>query len=322
VAKKIVVLGTGGTIAGLQDEAGGGYRAAQLPVQRLLESVSSDLGRVLVVEQVAQIDSKDMSREVWQLLLARARYWLGQADVSGLVITHGTDTVEETAWLTTEVLAPIKPVVFTCAMRPADAPDADGPRNLGDALRVAADAQARGVMVVCAGEIHGAREVQKVHPTCLNAFSSGEAGVLGAVAPEGVVWQRPSETHPTPWSTAAFERLCVLPAWPRVEIVLSHALAEAAHIAVLLDHEVAQRYGFAAVQGLVIAGTGNATIHEALWPALRVAQQAHVRVVRVSRCAQAASKQVSDELGIPLAVGLSAAKARISLMLELVRTAP
>jgi L-asparaginase len=154
--EKIVVLGTGGTIAGLaQGAAQGRYRAAQKPVGDLLAGVAVPAGVTLQLEQVAQIDSKDMDLAVWQSLLRACHKHLAEADVSGLVITHGTDTLEETAWLLQALMAPRKPVVLTCAMRPADAPDADGPRNLADALAVAADPGAQGVLVVCAGRILG-----------------------------------------------------------------------------------------------------------------------------------------------------------------------
>jgi L-asparaginase len=322
VAKKIVVLGTGGTIAGLRAAAGEGYHAAQLSVQQLLGGLGPNLGLDLVVEQVAQIDSKDMSREVWQALLARCHHWLEQADVSGLVITHGTDTVEETAWFLSEVLAPFKPVVLTCAMRPADAPDADGPRNLSEALRVAADTQAHGVMVVCAGEIHGARDVQKVHPTRLQAFGSGDAGVCGRVSDAGVAWLRSPVVSSRAWDTEAMARLMALPAWPRVEILLSHALADGGHIAALLDRELMQRLDLAPVRGLVVAGTGNATVHEALIRPLQEAQAAGVSVAYVTRCAEADGVLAPSSKGsaAALAPGLSPVKARISLILELARS--
>ncbi|MEK9803308.1 MAG: asparaginase domain-containing protein, partial [Curvibacter sp.] len=138
VGQKIVVLGTGGTIAGLaQGAAPGRYRAAQKPVGELLAGLELPAGMDLQVEQVAQIDSKDMDLPVWQALLTACRHHLAAQAVQALLITHGTDTLEETAWLLQALLAPRKPVVLTCAMRPADAPDADGPRNLADALAVA-----------------------------------------------------------------------------------------------------------------------------------------------------------------------------------------
>src|ERR1017187_2879725 len=158
-SKKIVLLGTGGTIAGSAADADDnvGYTAAQLGVEQLLQA-TPDLAKAtyaVVAEQVAQVDSKDMSFAVWRLLALRCAHWLAQSDVQGIVITHGTDTLEETAFFLRLVLpanlTACKPVVLTCAMRPASARFPDGPQNLSDAFVVAADGAAKGVLAVCAG---------------------------------------------------------------------------------------------------------------------------------------------------------------------------
>ena len=186
--EKVVVLGTGGTIAGTAASSSEqvAYTAAQLGVAQLtaaLPGLDKVLdGRQLVLEQVVQLDSKDMDHATWQLLARRCAHWLAQADVGALVITHGTDTIEETAWFLQSVLQPSKPVVMVCAMRPASSDEADGPQNLLDAFTVSAQTLAAGVSVVCAGVIHSARDVQKVHPYRLDAFSSGDAGPLGEVS--------------------------------------------------------------------------------------------------------------------------------------------
>lgn len=185
-AQKIVVLGTGGTIAGTAAQAGDniGYTAAQVGVGELLAAVpglETVAGGPLVVEQVAQIDSKDMEVGVWRALALRCDECMRDPSVRGVVITHGTDTIEETAWFLHSVLHASKPVVLTCAMRPSTALVPDGPQNLLDAVAVAATAGAQGVVVVAAGTIHGARRVQKVHPYRVDPFSSGDAGPLGWV---------------------------------------------------------------------------------------------------------------------------------------------
>ena len=185
--KKLVVLGTGGTIAGLATDVHDnlGYKAAQVGVAQLLEALPQARrpGATLVSEQVSQVDSKDMRHDIWQLLAQRCAFWLSDPEVIGIVVTHGTDTMEETAFLLHEVLRGAgvdnKPVVLTGAMRPASSMTPDGPQNMLDALVVASDPQARGVMVVFAGDIHGARDVQKVNAYRPDAFRSGEAGVLG-----------------------------------------------------------------------------------------------------------------------------------------------
>lgn len=326
--KKIVVLGTGGTIAGTATNPADniGYAAAQLGVDQLLAAIpalqETLAGRSLVAEQVAQIDSKDMSFEVWQTLAQRAAFWLADAAVQGIVVTHGTDTLEETAYFLHAALAPAltaaKPLVLTCAMRPATALQADGPQNLLDAVAVAATPGALGVVVVCAGCIHGARDVQKTHTYRLNAFSSGDAGPLGYVE-EGRVRQlrdwpvRAAYDVFEPGPTAAAGRVLALRssagsrAWPRVEIVMSYAGAGAA----LVDALVAQ-----GVQGLVLAGTGNGTVHHELETALLRAQDAGVKVVRASRCSNGRVLARSRDR-IPDSHGLSPVKARVALMLAL-----
>lgn len=153
------------------------YAAAQVPVGDLLRSVPglADLldGILPVPEQVAQIDSKDMSFEVWERLALRIRHHLQQPDVRGLVVTHGTDTLEETAYFLQSVLSAAvlaaKPVVLTCAMRPANALAPDGPQNLLDAVAVALTAGACGVLVVCRGGAWRAR-CTKTHTYRLDAF--------------------------------------------------------------------------------------------------------------------------------------------------------
>lgn len=311
--QKIVVLGTGGTIAGTSALAGDniGYTAAQVGVGQLLAAVpglQQAAHGLLVAEQVAQIDSKDMDGLVWQSLALRCSELLADPAVRGVVITHGTDTLEETAWFLHEVLdAREKPVVLTCAMRPATALTPDGPQNLLDAVALAATAGARGVLMVAAGEIHGARLVQKVHPYRVHAFNSGEAGPLGWVE-EGAV--RLAEDWPPALEanySSAIKNIAHTMLWPRVEVVVSHAGASGAMVDALV------RDG---VQGLVVACTGNGTIHYALEAALLRAQGAGVRVVRSTRCSEG---QVLPKPGdaLPDSRGLSPLKARISLMLEL-----
>ena len=129
---KVVILGTGGTIAGTAEDAADnlGYTAAQIGVDALVAAVRALAGLPLEAEQVAQIDSKDMGHRVWLALAQSVAHHLARAEVAGVVITHGTDTLEETAWFLQRVLAPAKPVVLTAAMRPASSAQADGPQNV------------------------------------------------------------------------------------------------------------------------------------------------------------------------------------------------
>ncbi len=313
--QKIVVLGTGGTIAGAAlGSADGRYRAGQLPVEVLLAGLAVPSGVELLGEQVAQIDSKDMDLAIWQQLLRRCRHWLAQADVTGLVITHGTDTLEETAFLLQALLAPRKPVVLACAMRPADAPDADGPQNLADALAVVAWEGARGVTAVCAGRILGAGDVQKVHSRRLDAFGSGEAGDIGQVR-AGRVERLRDWPDGSSQPADRLDAVLAASALPRVEIVLSHAAACGATVDALADPALAARHGAAPVRGLVLAGTGGGTLHHLLEAAARRARAAGVRVVRTTRCADGwLQPHAGDEF---VAVPLSPVKARLALMLDL-----
>ena len=312
--QKVVVLGTGGTIAGTGSSAiyHTAYTAGQLSVQHLLTTVpglqDSLQDHELVCEQLAQLDSKDMDHATWQALALRCEHWLDQLDVIGIVITHGTDTLEETAWFLQQVVDTHKPVVLTCAMRPATALAPDGPQNLLDALTLVCDPQAKAVLVVCAGRVHSALDVQKVHPYRLDAFSSGEAGPLGFIEQGGVRWCV-SSVRPMAHALHAHARLSLaVPVvnWPWVAVLYSHAGADARQLNALIA---------AGVQGLVVAGTGNGTVHHAFLSALGQAQAQGVALRLVSRCAEG---QIVGQTALqPSPLGLNAFKARVSLMLDL-----
>lgn len=307
-ATKIVVLGTGGTIAGTAAGPADylSYTAGQVGIEQLLARIPVPAALALVSEQVAQVDSKDIDPPVWQHLLRRCRHWLQQPEVKGLVITHGTDTIEETAYLLQRVLVPAKPVVLTCAMRPASALAPDGPQNIADAVAVVTSESAQGVVVVCAGVIHGPGEVAKVHPYRLDPFSSGDAGPLGYVEQRGVRMVRAWPPPIAPVPGASFDTVVNASQWPRVEILFSHAGADGAIVQALLAQ---------GVQGLVVAATGNGTVHQALESALLRAQAQGVKVLRSTRCMQG---QVLPHAGdrLPAHAG-SPVKARIDLLLEL-----
>jgi L-asparaginase len=310
IGNKIVVLATGGTLAGTACDPMDniGYAAAQIGIEELLDAIPALRGLPLVAEQVSQIDSKDMGFEVWRELALRCGHWLAQDEVRGIVVTHGTDTLEETAFFLQSVLAPAKPVVLTCAMRPASALAADGPQNIVDAVAVASHIGARGVVAVCAGTIHGAFDVSKQHTYRLDAFSSGDAGPIGYVEEGGLRLLRDwpgGNSSPV----LGIERWADVVRWPRVEIVVSHAGAGRAVVDTLAAH---------GVEGLVVAATGNGTVHHELEAALREAQAAGIKVLRATRCPQGRVLGLDgDEL--PHAQGLSPVKARIALILELLK---
>ncbi|WP_231402328.1 asparaginase [Caenimonas aquaedulcis] len=299
-------MATGGTIAGRAASAGDniGYTAGQVGVEELLDAVPGLRDVVAGAEQVAQVDSKDMSFEVWRALALRCAHWLGRDDIAGLVITHGTDTLEETAFFLQAVLSPAKPVVLTCAMRPATAMAPDGPQNMLDAAAVALHPGAQGVTAVCAGVIHSAADVAKRHTYRLDAFSSGDAGAVGYVE-EGRVRQLRAWPVPRP-APGVLERFVAATSLPRVEIVTSHAGAGGALVNALVQQ---------GVDGLVVAATGNGTVHRDLEAALLNAQAAGTKIVRTSRCAEGVVLARGDDR-FP-AAAMSAAKARIALVLEL-----
>jgi L-asparaginase len=204
--------------------------------------------------------------------------------------------------------------VLTCAMRPSTALVPDGPQNLSDAVAVALHPQARGVVVVCAGQIHGAMDVAKVHPYRTDPFDSGDGGALGCVEEAQLRLFRPwpqavaEHTH----DTAALQRLLGAAALPRVELIFSHANADGAVVRALISNTAAS----SRLRGIVVAGTGNGTVHDDLLRALKHAQASGVEVVVASRCAFGRVVPHSAQ-PLPDSAGLSPVKARLALALRL-----
>ena len=305
----VVILGTGGTIAGVapQGQSDLTYQAAQLSIDTLVAAVPALAAVPLQTEQVAQVDSKDMTHAIWQTLAQRVQHHLSRDEVAGIVITHGTDTMEETAYLLHRVLAPKKPVVLTGAMRPASSRHADGPDNLRHAVAVARERSAHGVLVVMAEAVHGAADVRKAHPHKVDAFSSGDVGPLARFDDDARLRRLRA------WPVGEGIGVAVLdtePAsWPMVEIVTSHGGSNGALIDALA------RSG---AKGIVIAATGNGTVHQAIEQKLRDAAWAGIAVLRATRCGEGAILEAdSDSDRWPAAGTLTPAKARVELMLRL-----
>ena len=306
---KIVVLGTGGTLAGSADDPADnvGYRAAQVGVAELIGRLPGLADVALQTEQVAQIDSKDMSFAIWRTLTDRVAYHVDRSDVAGVVVTHGTDTLEETAYLLQRVLAPDKPVVLTAAMRPSTALLSDGPQNLVDAIRVARHPGAHGVVAVLAGRIHGALDLRKCHTYRVDAFDSGDAGALGVVE-EG----RLTMWRPWPAGEALGSRLLARERPPRVAIVTSHGDADGGIVDALRAH---------GIDGIVVAGTGNGTLHRRLEAALlRARDEGGVQVLRCSRIGRGAVVPTANDC-FESAGALTAGQARVELLLRLLAAA-
>lgn len=315
---RTVIVGTGGTIAGRAQRAGDnvGYVAGEVAVEDLVARVPPLAQLPLEVEQLAQVDSKDIDFPIWQRLAARVAELLERQDVGGIVITHGTDTLEETAFFLQAVLQPVKPVVLACAMRPATALVPDGPQNLLDAVTVARETGLAGVVAVCAGLVHRAEHVTKVHSYRTDAFDSGDAGPIGCVE-EGVVRRFHPWLPAAPDVRQASPRLATVlraRSLPRVELITSHAGADGHLVRALMA--LGANDTDTPLRGLVVAATGNGTVHRALEEALTEATSAGVRVVRATRCAR--GRVIPDARArFPDSAGLSAVKARIALALEL-----
>lgn len=312
--KTVAVLGMGGTIAGQASSAGDNidYKAAELGIESLLQTIPIDrrLEFDIYAEQVAQLDSKDMSLPALHQLAQRVNAMVVTPCVKGIVITHGTDTLEETAFFLQQVCSPSKPVVLTCAMRPATAFVPDGPQNILDALVVACCPDVAGVFVVCAGRIHLASLVQKIHTYRLDSFSSGEAGCFGLVE-EGCARFLSSPPAVPVVSLESDTKKILLSmsdiVWPRVEILMNFAGADGRTV----DALVAQ-----GIDGIVVAGTGNGTIHHSLEASLLRAQDQGVAIVVSTRCVEGRVLALQKRLFADSA-GLNPVKARIALILKL-----
>ena len=302
----VVILATGGTIAGTADSATDttGYRAGALDAHALVAAVPGLSEHRIEVESVAAIDSKDMDVATWQRLAARVAHHVARAEVAGVVITHGTDTLEETAYFLHRVLAPARPVVLTAAMRPASALSPDGPANLLDAVTVAEAPGVHGVSVVFGGAAWHPIGLRKVHTLQTAAFAASDAGPIARL--EGGTL-RVFRAWPE-GEALGLERIAAAPErWPAVDIVLNHAAADGR----LVDAAVAS-----GARGLVVAGTGHGTTSERLRIALARARDGGVLVRRASRCAfgPVLPRGADDRE----AVGeLSAVQARVELQLEL-----
>lgn len=318
---RIVVLGTGGTIAGRaarQDDLSG-YVAGQVSAEELIQGIPGLAGTPLEVEQVAQVDSKDMDLGVWQKLVARLVHHLARPEVDGVVVTHGTDTLEETAFVLQTLIRPSKLVVLTCAMRPATALAPDGPQNLSDAVLLARWPGAMGVVVLCAGKVHGALEVTKVHTFDIDAFDSGDAGPVGVFEHGRLrlfrAWPGGNAAEVAAAAPSyALQRFLELNELPRVELIYSHAAADGAIVRCLLLESGSMQ--ISPLRGIVVAGTGNGSLHHALESALEEASAKGVRVWRGTRCAR--GQVFTNAPALPDTGGLSPVKARLSMMLELI----
>lgn len=299
----LVVVSTGGTIA-MRPEPGTGKLVPATTLDELLETLDWPDAPPFELDDFVQVPSFDLHGA---LALSLARRVLEHR--APVVVTHGTDTMEETVYLVDRVLpddAP--PVVLTGAQRPADAPDRDGPRNLRDAIRVASspDARGRGALIVFAGEIHAAREARKVHTSGVNAFASPGHGPIGHVDGERVVFSRRPERRPAlplPDELAA------------VDLIRLYAGADARFLRASVE---------SGARAIVLEGTGRGNANDGVVAGVREAVAAGVAVVVCSRCAEGRVEPVYGrgggrdllEAGAVFAGDLAGPKARVLLQLS------
>lgn len=313
---RVIILATGGTIAGAGASADrAGYTAGKIPIDDLIGVIPS-VKKIANIsgEQIASVGSQDMTVEIWKKLAIRANEIFANNEADAIVVTHGTDTQEETAYFLDLVIPSDKPVVLTGSMRPATAISADGPKNLYDAITVAInpETKGRGVLVSFNEGIYDAREVMKMSTTKTDAFGSPNTGPVGAAYDGRVEYYSNAVREvnpPKPIQLTADTKL------PRVDIVMMYADAPADQIDLLISKKV---------DGIVIAGVGNGNFNKTYMDAVKRAVAAGIIVCRASR---APSGRVvlhdeinDDELGTIVSDDLTPQKARVLLMLALTRS--
>jgi L-asparaginase len=312
----LALIGTGGTIAGAASAASVStdYKPASLSLAAVVDTVPELRQRYDIdVTQPMQLASYDVRPENWLDLHAAVMQAVNNPNVAGIVVTHGTDTLEETATFLHLSVDTDKPIVVVGAMRPATAYSADGPANLLDACSVAAcpGARGRGTLVVMNGRIHSGLWVGKRHVSSVEAFDSPLAGALGEVADQAVQWFRAAGRAPTvAWQTPAIWK--TPSAWPRVDIAVAYAG---------VDETAMRAFVAAGARGIVHAGLGNGNTPTAYRAFI---QSLPAQGVLVARCARfitgsvtRASVYADAQHGILTAGPLPPHKVRIVMLLGL-----
>ncbi len=310
----IALLATGGTIAGSGVDASlGSYKSGELGIKELLKAIPN-LNKIARVqgEQISNIGSQDMNEEVWFKLAKRAQELLDNSRIQGVVITHGTDTLEESAYFLNLVLRSTKPVVLVGAMRNATSLSADGALNLYNALSVAIDEKSanKGVLVVMDDTIFSAREVIKTHTTHTSTFKALNSGAIGSVYyGKTRYYMQPLRKHTTESEFSILELKTPL---PKVDIIYTHAsMTPDLFQASLKSH----------AKGVVIAGVGNGNVSTGFLKAMQEASQMGVLIVRSSRVGsgEVTSGEIDDKAFIT-SDNLNPQKARVLLQLALTKT--
>jgi L-asparaginase len=312
----VVILATGGTIAGSASTTSSvGYKAGTVPVQALVDAVP-ELKKIAKVrgEQVFQIASQNMTNDYWLKLAERVNELVQQPDVAGIVITHGTDTLEETAYFLDLVCKSDKPIVMVGAMRPSTALSADGPINLYDAVLVAGSKEAigKGVLVCLNDEINDARDVTKTNTYTTDTFRAPELGVLGYVEGDRVAFYRlPARQHTlnSEFDLSGVDKL------PNVEIAYGYAN---------VSRTAVDAFAASGVDGIVYAGVGDGNPSELTEQALTDARAKGVLIVRSARVGNgivARNNEVNDDKrDFVVSDTLNPQKARVLLTVALTKT--
>ncbi|PKP66770.1 MAG: asparaginase [Alphaproteobacteria bacterium HGW-Alphaproteobacteria-7] len=304
---RILVLGTGGTIAGAAESAtSAAYQPGGLSLDAMLGNLAGlGLDAELIPQDIAQIGSQDIGWPQWQALHAACAGALADPAITGVIITHGTDTAEETAFLLDLTLPAGKPVVLVGAMRPADAVGADGMRNFANAVRVVSDpaAAGRGVLLVMGDGVLAARDARKAATSSIDAFKSFPRGSIARVTPARLDWFGP------PHRLGERARFAWPATLPRVAILTAGAGMDEQPVKALLG---------IGCKGIVLAGMGQGNAPACVIAALAEAAAAGVPVVRSSRVDEGIvdrNVEVDDDaLGLVAARALGPAKARVLLM--------
>jgi L-asparaginase len=311
---RVIILATGGTIAGSGESATkAAYTAGKVPIDELLSAVPQihDLGKI-TGEQIASIGSQDMNVVTWLKLSKRINEIFKNNEADAVVVTHGTDTQEETAYFLDLTVMSDKPVVIVGAMRPSTAMSQDGNRNLLDAVMVAADSksQGKGVIVAMDEKIFDARDVTKTSTTNIETFQSRNFGPIGLIYDGKVNYYYQSLKNPS----KKFD-VTKLSTLPQVEIVYGYADASPITVTCLAS---------SGTKGLVYAGMGNGNFGEPVGKALAEASKKGITVCRAGRAGSGRitlDNEVKDaELGFVVADDLNPQKARVLLMLSLTET--
>ena len=313
---KIRIIATGGTIAGVSESStSSAYSAGQVGIQTLIDAVPQMLYLADISgEQLVNIGSQDMNDEVWLKLAKRINQLLNEEGYDGVVVTHGTDTMEETAYFLNLTVKSDKPVILAGSMRPSTAISADGPANLYNAVAAAVSPNVKGIGVLCCmnNQLLDAKTVIKTHTIDCDTFEGGPSGIIGYVYNgEAHILQTPNNLHTlkSEFDVSKLDKL------PKVGIVYGYANASPLPMQAFVDNKF---------DGIVLAGVGDGNFYKDVFDVAVKAQNSGIQIVRSSRCPTGPTclnSEVDDaKYHFVAALELNPQKARVLLMLALTKT--